>query len=64
MLPALTQSGWTPFEGMYFGYITATTIGLGDYAYDVEQSKGAVILWVFVSLSLFHGLVSNANRFH
>jgi len=62
VLPVLTKQDWTPFEGMYFGYITATTIGLGDYAYDIDQSKGAVVIWVLVSLSLFHAFVSNINR--
>jgi hypothetical protein len=58
----MTNTGWTAFEGMYFGYITATTIGLGDYTYDIEESKGVVMIWVLVSLSLFHALVSNVNR--
>jgi len=62
VLPVLTKQDWTPFEGMYFGYITATTIGLGDYVYDVDQSKGGVIVYVLISLALFHAFLSNLNR--
>jgi hypothetical protein len=62
VVPHLVDGDWSVFEGIYFGFISATTIGLGDFSYEIDRSYGIIMLWVLVSLFLFHAFLSNMNR--
>ena len=41
-------------EGMYFAFITSTTIGLGDFTYDNGLTRPIGMVWTSISIALFN----------
>ena len=41
------MEGWTPFDGFYWSFITATTVGYGDVR---PERKGSRILSILIAL--------------
>ncbi|XP_077477572.1 potassium channel subfamily K member 5-like [Stigmatopora argus] len=53
----MSQEGWTYVEGLYFSFVTLTTIGFGDLVAGVEPSKEYPALYrYFVEVWIFLGL--------
>jgi voltage-gated potassium channel Kch len=50
------REGWTRFEALYFAYITATTVGFGDYYPEQKLSK---VLTVLIALlgTVLNGII-------
>jgi voltage-gated potassium channel len=44
------QEGWSRFEGLYWSFITATTVGYGDIRPVKRQSRLLAILIAFLGL--------------
>ena len=40
-------------QGLYFGFITLSTIGLGDFVFSADGSRGLGIVFTLVGLGLF-----------
>ncbi|XP_077588018.1 potassium channel subfamily K member 5-like [Stigmatopora nigra] len=53
----MSQEGWTYVEGLYFSFVTLTTIGFGDLVAGVEPSKDYPALYrYFVEVWIYLGL--------
>ncbi|XP_026163904.1 potassium channel subfamily K member 5 [Mastacembelus armatus] len=53
----MTQEGWTYVEGLYFSFVTLTTIGFGDLVAGVEPNKEYPALYrYFVEVWIYLGL--------
>jgi hypothetical protein len=52
-LTAIMDEERTLGEGVYFGWVTLSTIGFGDFVFDIKEGKGAGILFILVGLPLF-----------
>ncbi|XP_057716163.1 potassium channel subfamily K member 5a [Corythoichthys intestinalis] len=53
----MSQEGWTYIEGLYFSFVTLTTIGFGDLVAGVEPSKEYPTLYrYFVEVWIYLGL--------
>ena len=46
------KEGWSPFESLYWSFITATTVGYGDLRPVKRQSRLVAILIAFLGLVL------------
>ena len=44
---------WSVFDGVYFGYITLSTIGFGDMVFSLDTARGAGIVFVLVGIAIF-----------
>ncbi|XP_054653533.1 potassium channel subfamily K member 5a [Dunckerocampus dactyliophorus] len=53
----MSQEGWTYVEGLYFSFVTLTTIGFGDLVAGVEPNKDYPTLYrYFVEVWIYLGL--------
>ncbi|XP_034381597.1 potassium channel subfamily K member 5a [Cyclopterus lumpus] len=53
----MSQEGWTYIEGLYFSFVTLTTIGFGDLVAGVEPNKEYPTLYrYFVEVWIYLGL--------
>ncbi|XP_061650963.1 potassium channel subfamily K member 5a isoform X1 [Phyllopteryx taeniolatus] len=53
----MSQEGWTYIEGLYFSFVTLTTIGFGDLVAGVEPTKDYPTLYrYFVEVWIYLGL--------
>ncbi|KAF7202272.1 potassium two pore domain channel subfamily K member 5 [Nothobranchius furzeri] len=53
----MSQEGWTYIEGLYFSFVTLTTIGFGDLVAGVEPTKEYPTLYrYFVEVWIYLGL--------
>nr|XP_057947293.1 potassium channel subfamily K member 5a [Doryrhamphus excisus] len=53
----MSQEGWTYIEGLYFSFVTLTTIGFGDLVAGVEPNKDYPTLYrYFVEVWIYLGL--------
>mmetsp|Transcript_71156 Transcript_71156/g.161024 ORF Transcript_71156/g.161024 Transcript_71156/m.161024 type:complete len:785 (+) Transcript_71156:176-2530(+) len=62
LTPAVTRQGWSFFDGVYFSYISISTIGLGDYVFDPSVSKGLILIYVTIGLAIFSTFLTVLNR--
>jgi len=46
------QEGWSRFDGLYWSFITATTVGYGDIRPLKRKSRVAAIIIAFLGLTL------------
>ena len=64
LAPALYKhQGWSFFDGVYFSYISISTIGLGDYVFDPSVSKGLILIYVTIGLAIFSTFLTVLNRY-
>ena len=49
-----TDLHFTFFEGLYFTFITITTVGLGDFTYDNTFTRPVGIVWTITGIGLFN----------
>lgn len=61
-LNSLMDDDRTYLDGVYFAWISLSTIGLGDYVFDIQQSKGASILFITIGLAIFGLALSFSHR--
>lgn len=56
-LGVVMEWGNTPIQrfqnGIYFGWISVTTIGLGDFVFLIEDCRGLGVVFLLVGLALF-----------
>ena len=46
------QEGWSPFDSFYWSFITATTVGYGDFRPLKRKSRILAIIVAFLGLTL------------
>ena len=56
------ECDWNILEGMYFSYITISTIGLGDMVYTIEGTRFFGVLFVLGGLALFATFLDSTAR--
>ena len=54
------MEGWSPFDGFYWSFITATTVGYGDVRPERKGSRILAILIALVGLTLTGILIAVA----
>ena len=57
------ERGWTRLDGLYYGVVTLTTVGLGDYVPGSERARFAWYLFITCGLGLVASLLGSLARF-
>jgi uncharacterized membrane protein len=50
------REGWTRLDALYFAYITATTVGFGDYCPETRLSKALTVIIALLG-TIFNGII-------
>ena len=50
-------------DGLYFTYVTVSTVGLGDYSYNTHVTECTGIIWTIVGISLFNRFLAVVGEF-
>lgn len=53
--------GWNYFDGVYFAFVSLTTIGYGDFVPVSNAGRSFWVLWAFLALPTTTVLISNAG---
>lgn len=56
--------GWRVLDALYFCVITLTTIGFGDFSPRTDLGKVFTMIYVFLGVGLFVGLIDVVARYH
>ena len=63
LIPGISRyADWGLGEGLYFSYITVSTIGLGDFTYTIEGTGGWGVFFVVGGLALFSAFLDAFTR--
>jgi voltage-gated potassium channel Kch len=54
---------WTTLEGFYFGMVTATTVGYGDYSPANDSMKAFTILYIALALVMAGSIIGICTRY-
>jgi Ca2+-binding EF-hand superfamily protein len=54
---------WTALEGFYWGAVTCTTVGYGDYSAANDDMKGFLLVYIFLALFVFGLIVEIGTRY-